>query len=80
MEEAEIEKSPLQGAAAPTKIESIVKVTVHDDSDTKIKSDVIDILQLDMRSERNLLKKEDMRKYMGNELFNPKSFKSGSSV
>ncbi len=80
LEEGEIEKALPQCAAAPPMIVFIMKVNVQDDTDTRIQSDVIDILLLDMRIERDLLHKEDMHKYMGDEKFNPKSFKSGSSL
>ncbi len=42
--------------------------------------DVLDDLQLDTRGVKDLLHKEYMHKYEGDEKFNPKSFKSGSSV
>ncbi len=42
--------------------------------------EVVSNLQLDSRSVKDLLQKEDMQKYEGDEKFNPKSFKSGSSV
>ncbi len=35
---------------------------------------------IDTRGVKDLLHKEDMHKYKGDEKFNPKSFKSGSSV
>ncbi len=80
MEEGEIEQSPLQCATAPPMIVSTVKVTVHDDSESRMSYTVIDSLQLEMRCKRDLLEKEDMHKNAGDEKFNPKSFKSGSSV
>ncbi len=39
--------------------------------------DVLDDLQLDTRGVKDLLCKEEMHKYEGDEKFNPKSFKSG---
>ncbi len=42
--------------------------------------EVLDDLQLDTRGVKYLLQKEDMHKYEGDEKFNPKSFKSSSSV
>ncbi len=80
IEEGEIEQSPPQGAAVPLKIVSTVKVTVHDDTESRMSSIVIDSLQVDKRCKRELLQKEDMHKYAGDEKFNPKSFKSSSSV
>ncbi len=42
--------------------------------------EVVGNLQLDTRGVKDLLCKEDMHKYEGDEKFNPKSFRSGSSV
>ncbi len=42
--------------------------------------EVLDDLQLDTRGVKDLLHKEDTDKYKGDEKFNPKSFKSCSSV
>ncbi len=81
MEEGEIEKLSPQGATAPApKKVSNVKLTFHDDADSGMSAKVIYSLHLDLRGKSNLLKKEDMYKYTGNKKFNPKSFKSGSSV
>ncbi len=43
-------------------------------------SEIIDNLQLDARGVNDLLHKEDMHKYEGDEKFIPKNFKSCSSV
>ncbi len=51
-----------------------------DDNDRSMLPEVLDNLQLDIRGVKDLLHKEDMHKYKGDEKFNPKSFKSGSSL
>ncbi len=43
-------------------------------------SEVLDNLQFDSRGAKDQLHKDDTYKYKGDEKFNPKSFKSGSSV
>ncbi len=80
MEVGEINKSPPQGATSSPKTGSTINATVHNDSNSRMSSTVIDNLQHDMRCKRDLLKKEDMDKYKGDKKFNPKSFKSGLSV
>ncbi len=57
-----------------------MKVTQHVDKDTALKSDVLDILHFDTIGKKDLLQADDVHKYEGDEKFNPKSFKSGSSV
>ncbi len=51
-----------------------------DDHDRDMLPEVVSNLQLDTRSVKDLLQKEDMYKSVGDDKFNPKSFKSGSSV
>ncbi len=69
-----------KGADIIPKPSVVSGVIVPDDHDRSILPEVLDDLQLDARGVKDLLRKEDMYKYEGDEKFNPKSFKSGSSV
>ncbi len=59
---------------------AVVGVKFIDDTDKDMTSEVLDDLQLDCRGAKDLLHKDDVYKYKGDEKFNPKSFKSGSSL
>ncbi len=69
-----------KGAEASPKTLSVLGVPAQDDHDRSMLPEVLDDLQLDTRGAKDLLHMEDMHKYKGDEKFNPKSFKSGSSV
>ncbi len=69
-----------KGADIIPKPSIVSDVIVPDDNDRSMLPEVLDNLQLDTRGVKDLLCKEDMHKYEGDEKFNPKSFKSGSSV
>ncbi len=59
---------------------AVVGVKSIDDAEKGMTSVVLDDLQLDSRGAKDRLHKDDTYKYKGDEKFNPKSFKSGSSV
>ncbi len=59
---------------------SVSKTKFSDDHDRNIKIEIIDELQLDSRSAKDQLQKADRHQYSGDKKFNPKCFKSGSSV
>ncbi len=63
----------------PTK-SSDSKHKISENHERDIKRKIIDDLQLDTRSAKDMLQKEDRHHYRGDEKFNPKSFKCGSSV
>ncbi len=58
----------------------VSSVIAADDHDRSMLPEVLDDLQLETRGVKDLLQKEDMHKYKGDEKCNPKSFKSFSSV
>ncbi len=58
----------------------VLGVIVPDDHDRSMLPEVLDDLQLTTRGVKDLPHKDDMHKYESDVKFNPKSFKSGSSV
>ncbi len=59
---------------------AVVGVKSTDDTDKDMTFEVLDDLQLYSQGAEDSLHKYDAYKYEGDEKFNPKSFKSGSSV
>ncbi len=69
-----------KGAEDSPKTLSVSGVATEDNHYRSMLPEVLDNLQLDTRGVKDYLHNEDMHKYKGNEKFNHKSFKSGSSV
>ncbi len=69
-----------KGADVVPKPSVFLGVIAPDDHNRSMLPEVLYDLQLDTRGVKDLLQKEDMNKYEGDKKFNPKSFKSGSSV
>ncbi len=59
---------------------SVSKTQFSDDHNRIYKIEIIDKLHLDIRNAKDQLQNEDRQQYKGDEKFNPKSFKSSSSV
>ncbi len=78
--ETETMTEALKGAESALNQLAVVGVKSIDDTDKDMTSEVLDDLQLDSRDDKDRLHKDDTYKYKGDEKFNPKSFKSGSSV
>ncbi len=69
-----------KGAEVDPKMLVVSGIIVPDDHNRSMLPEVLDDLQLDTRGVKDLLHMEDMHKYEGDDKFNPKGFKSGSSV